>query len=813
MRLLSRKSREDAPFKGYFCPRPFEFATVNDKGEIYLCCPGWLKIAAGSMDRVTFEEVWNSKYAQKMRASILDGTFAYCNDNCPYTKTRTGILKRNEDVTDPWHKEIIEKGLTRLERGPREITVSHDPTCNLTCPSCRRGMFKHDAESRARSTRIHEQVFSQAVKDAELIEICGNGDPFASPLYLDALRTFDAERFPDLKIGLVTNGLRLDAKMWDSIAACHGAIRRIHISWNGARPETFAANQRGGRLETLLQNMPFIAELRASGAIPFMSFGFYVQRNNYREMPEMLPFARQFNADAIYFTPVSKSIAHTDAEFADHAVHRPGHEEFEAFREVLNSPGMNDPLVHLINLEHLLYHERPGDTAVPSPASSFGDLAENIDGPFDAAAFCRLLCCAPEQETPVRRFLNRLKDLSVLILDQRPDNGDPSPLDWLRAARRARDDEALADAFREYAKAHTLPDANTDYWTAIQLAARERFPEIYRSLTVVQRRLWEQVNLHTLLDVDTGYDPLAAILQYRDGGGDGQPTWVVVQQVLDLEDAQASPLFEAVAELQEAYRKIIEQPTADGGASPLDMLCAAMRTAPHTATETFARHLEAHRPEGASRSYAHSLAVLLEEATAAIEGMLAPAQREKLRTLGTVHWHELDIGVDGVGQRLARALAAPPLHWAWDGTWDTFARSLGMGPVQAEGVLHCLREAKAEAADLLSEPAQGGAAAPFAVLGRALAEGVADAHQAMLRHLQRHKPRNAAATYSRCLVRWHERTRKRLAERLTPEQARLLEQAATTAFLELRIPEDPYQARMRAAVAGEMAVGRGTQAD
>jgi len=795
MSMEKSDTTKAAPLKGYFCPRPFEFATINDKGEIYLCCPGWLKVAAGSMDGVTFDEVWNSNYAEKMRASILDGTYSYCNDNCPYLKTRAGILKRFEDVTNPWHREIIEKGLTRLDRGPREITVSHDPTCNLSCPSCRREMFKHGPGGKERSARINEQVFNEAIKDAELIEICGNGDPFASPLYLDALRNFDRTRFPNLRIGLVTNGLRLDAKMWDSIAASHSAISRIHISWNGARPETFAANQRGGQLDKLLENMAFIATLRASGAIPFMSFGFYVQRNNFQEMAEMLPLARRFHADAIYFTPVSKSIAHTDEEFADHAVHRPGHSEFEAFREVLNSPAMNDPLVHLINLEHLLYVAREEDGI--APATKFAELQEPISGAFTLESFSNLLRCTDEQRARLRCLLNRLKERSVLILARPSVGGDPSPLAYLQQQDMADEDRVLA-AFRDYALQHVEPSSGLDYWNAIHSMVQEAFPEIHQILSVVQRRIWDRCNMNTLLDIDTGYDPLALFVQYEKGAlADAPPPWIVIRERLGLEETRAALVLGYVEAAKDRITALLAKPDAVGGPSPLERLASWMRQEPAQALEQFRSFLVVSRPESCTRPYVKEVAAVIQDVDFDIRALLSADETGKLDTFNTISWNEVRSDYDPMDGALKALLAQPAPALIWDGTWESLARGLGLRGRQADESLAILLRAKAEAVALLSEAAQGGKDSPLDMLALALQRQAKYTGRAFLAYVSTMKSAQSGQRYAAGLLRWEEGLEERLCRLLTAEQVHCLQSRPKGGLLQLRVAQDPFQEAVR----------------
>src|SRR5574337_685764 len=105
---------------------------------IYMCCPSWLNTSIGNLRYQSAEQVWNSKEAQEIRRSILDGSFKYCDHSkCPFLQTIIKPVERVEDVTDEDLRMVIEKKLTILPYGPREINCSYDKSCNLSCPTCR----------------------------------------------------------------------------------------------------------------------------------------------------------------------------------------------------------------------------------------------------------------------------------------------------------------------------------------------------------------------------------------------------------------------------------------------------------------------------------------------------------------------------------------------------------------------------------------------------------------------------------------------------------------------------------------------------
>jgi MoaA/NifB/PqqE/SkfB family radical SAM enzyme len=337
--------REPA-YRGLFCRQPFDYAQVESGGSVYLCCPQTLPQPVGNLGDSTLMESWNSDMAMRVRASILDGTYRYCSERtCGLLQQRR--LPRTEDVTDAFHRDVIDRGLTRLEKGPATINMSYDRTCNLGCPSCRTEFISVRGRERERVAQIHEKVLSEHLKDAERLIITGSGDPFASHFYLKFLRTFEPESAPGLRIQLSTNGLLLTPAMWESI--CHRQIDWIDVSVDAARRETYAMN-RGGDFARLLDNLAFLGSLRAAGEIRVFQLHFVVQANNYREMKEFTELGLRLGCDQICFKQIVNWGTFSTADFARRAVQQREHPEHEQFLEVLRDPILNHPKIYMHDL-------------------------------------------------------------------------------------------------------------------------------------------------------------------------------------------------------------------------------------------------------------------------------------------------------------------------------------------------------------------------------------------------------------------------------------------------------------------------------
>jgi organic radical activating enzyme len=341
--------------KRLFCSKPFkwfEVTQLNERGSTYLCCPSWLDTSIGNLRYQSVEEIWNGKKAQEIRRSILDGSFKYCNyARCSFLQTVSGPVESVEDVQDEDLKEVIEKELTILPYGPREIVCTYDQSCNLSCPSCRAQVIV-ESKSKQQILEIQRKIQSEALRDAYYLHITGSGDPFGSPFFRKWLQTMKREDMPGIKrIHLHTNAQLWTPKMWSTLSEdIRPFITSTDISIDAASAETYAINRRGGRFEKLLENLEFISTLRKNGPLNHIRMSMVVQENNFREMPDFVRLGKRFNFDLIYFGQLVNWGTFSEEEFTRRAVHFPEHPRHSEFVDLLQNEIFKEPGVYLGNL-------------------------------------------------------------------------------------------------------------------------------------------------------------------------------------------------------------------------------------------------------------------------------------------------------------------------------------------------------------------------------------------------------------------------------------------------------------------------------
>ncbi len=63
----------------FICPLPFERFDVSPDGSVLVCCGHWLPTPIGNILDNDLNDVLNSEAAKKLRQSVTDGSYRYCN--------------------------------------------------------------------------------------------------------------------------------------------------------------------------------------------------------------------------------------------------------------------------------------------------------------------------------------------------------------------------------------------------------------------------------------------------------------------------------------------------------------------------------------------------------------------------------------------------------------------------------------------------------------------------------------------------------------------------------------------------------------
>jgi MoaA/NifB/PqqE/SkfB family radical SAM enzyme len=228
------------------------------------------------------------------------------------------------------------------------VQLSHDPSCNLACPSCRSEIITlKNTELGTYEAARDRVVMPLLARTKGTVMLSGGGDPFASKHYRSILAGLNAETDKDLTIALLTNALVLTPKQWNEFKDAHPLIRSILVSVDAARPETYAHVRRPGNFARLLPNLEFLSQQRRAGAFGLFGLCFVVQERNFREMPEFVDLGRKLGVDAIWFQRLVNFGTFDEQGLRDADVGDPNHAHHTEFTQILQDPRLKDPSVHL----------------------------------------------------------------------------------------------------------------------------------------------------------------------------------------------------------------------------------------------------------------------------------------------------------------------------------------------------------------------------------------------------------------------------------------------------------------------------------
>ena len=314
------------------CTRPFEWFEVHADGNVFCCCPAWVKKPLGNLLQDDLQSIWNGDRARLLRRTPLHGC---SRSRCPHLLDGSKPVQEFS-VLDPELRRHYGDNSGLLPWGPKTLNLCYDPRCNLACPSCRKSAPDVDADLLARLT---ERVLSQVAPTVENLRLSGHGDPFAAPSYRFLLKNFCRDDWPQLQqIHLHSNGLLWDAATWAEFPTIQPFVTSAEISVDAASAATYSLNRPGGDFFRLLDNLDFISRLPLR-----LKLSCVVQANNFREMPAFVQLAKRLGA-SVYFSQLVNWGTFSRDEFSRRAVHRPEHPLHQDFLSILQTISLLPPV-------------------------------------------------------------------------------------------------------------------------------------------------------------------------------------------------------------------------------------------------------------------------------------------------------------------------------------------------------------------------------------------------------------------------------------------------------------------------------------
>jgi tetratricopeptide (TPR) repeat protein/molybdenum cofactor biosynthesis enzyme MoaA len=334
-----------------FCAHPFENFEIYKDGAVFACNCTQVPFPIGNAHQQDAKAIWQSPQAQAIRASILDGSFRYCSPMTCYK--RFDLPKRSEHPEEFARLQQIGVSGTK---GPKELNLSYDLSCNLSCPSCRNGKVMATAEERKQLDHVRDNIVLPLLehKDAEVVYITGSGDAFGSPHFRGILKQLCDPKFEHIRITLGTNGQLITPRLWEEFKPLHPRFRDITISIDGATPESYERHRRGSTWEKLQLSMGILAAARRSGTISRLMVNMVVQQDNFREMRPLLEMCLAWAVDGVRFYRIRQWGNVVPGEFMRSDVANPMHPQHRAFLTELEQQIFAHPIVDHYDLYELI---------------------------------------------------------------------------------------------------------------------------------------------------------------------------------------------------------------------------------------------------------------------------------------------------------------------------------------------------------------------------------------------------------------------------------------------------------------------------
>ena len=277
-------TKKDLKIKN-LCPRPKDTILIDKQGSCYACeCTAWLPQSIGNLQIKSLTDIIGSGMHQHLQSSITDGTYRYCNEHqCSYIKS-DAVLHGQPD---------------RIQH----LRLAIDDSCNLRCPSCRKGMIFHTEGSAYNlgirlADKINDWLYSYR-HDIQ-VHIGSDGDPFASHVYRHFM-----EQTPErdnIKYSILTNGLMFK-EFHQKVPYVINNLQELGVSIDGASKETYEKLRLGGKWEKIIEGLECMAEQKQKHGFRFI-LHFVVQKDNYHEMETIIDLGEQYGADRVWLNKI-----------------------------------------------------------------------------------------------------------------------------------------------------------------------------------------------------------------------------------------------------------------------------------------------------------------------------------------------------------------------------------------------------------------------------------------------------------------------------------------------------------------------------
>lgn len=315
------------------CKVPFEQLQLFADGNAYGCCPSLVNhYKLGNIFNQSYEEIWHGEQAQKLRNSVLNGDYQYCNlESCITFNNLHNDSKYN------CSEELWQEIITR--KNPKEVHLNIDVSCNARCITCR-DIYWNMPESEEYEKIIDEKLMP-LLQDAEKVYMNGAGELFASKLCRKLVKKITTN-YPNIIFNIITNGILADEENFEALGLTN-RVNSIEVSVHALKKETYDKIVRGGNYDKLMKNLKYLADLKRKEEINFVWLNFVVTSYNYKELIDFQKFANDLDVNTRIWEYRVWGNAELDKHYDEVAVFEPTHPEYKDFVKIISNKIFESP--------------------------------------------------------------------------------------------------------------------------------------------------------------------------------------------------------------------------------------------------------------------------------------------------------------------------------------------------------------------------------------------------------------------------------------------------------------------------------------
>lgn len=192
---------------------------------------------------------------------------------------------------------------------PRELQIEVTGACNLRCRMC---LVSYRPELGRREGALDFDVFRRLVEEntqLERITLQGLGEPLLAP---DLVPMVELAARRGIDMGFNTNGMLLTPRRSEELI--RAGLGWLHVSMDGARPETYEAIRGRGDWGRVAANVRALVDVqkRLGAGHPVLSLVMVAMRRNLEEIPALVALTADWGVNRLWIQNLSHSFSDTD---------------------------------------------------------------------------------------------------------------------------------------------------------------------------------------------------------------------------------------------------------------------------------------------------------------------------------------------------------------------------------------------------------------------------------------------------------------------------------------------------------------------